>query len=141
MIVTCVGTLVAVGVGLDAAVGLIVDTGTSFELSLGLIANSGVTGRIGDGGRVGVFGNVEVDSLGIVGSLDRASTVFSNSWSGFNSTLEHPRAASNKMTPMKPVRMMTLEEFRIMPSKLMLRAIRALKNPLCLRSFSLASNQ
>ena len=138
---TCVGTSVALGVGLDAVVGLIVGTVTLFVLGVRLVSNSVVPDGIGDGGRVGVFGNVEVDSLGIVGSLDRASTDFSNSWSGFNSTLEHPRAASNKMTPMKPVRMMTLEEFRIMPSKLMLRAIRALKNPLCLRSFSLASNQ
>ena len=125
---TCVGTSVALGVGLDAVVGLIVGTVTLFALGVRLVANSGVPDGIGDGGRVGVFGNVEVGNLAFAGSSILESTVFSSSRSGSNSTLEHPRTAINRMTPTKPFRIIIFDECRIMPSILMLGAVNALKN-------------
>ena len=76
---TCVGTSLALEAGLGAVVGLIVGTVTLFALELRLVANSGLSDGIGDGGRVGVFGNVEVASLAFVGFSILESTVFSSS--------------------------------------------------------------
>ena len=126
MIGTCIGTSVALGAGLDEVVGLIVGTGTLSGLGFRLINNSGVSDGIGDGGRVGLFGNVEVGSLAFVGCSILVSTVFSNPWSGFNSTVEHPRPVISSMTLTKPFRVVTIDEFRIMPSILMLGAGNAL---------------
>ena len=91
-----------------------------------MIVNAGISIGVGDGeiaevtvnlGVAGCFGAVIAipGDFEIAGPFNLVSTVFSRPDSGLAPVVEHPRAATNKITPTNPVRTINLDESKIMP--------------------------